>query len=207
VIQSVTTGVFDGTPLEMPPINEPFDETFELNLVLFPEAAPVAVESFIDLAESGYYEGRIFHRIIHNFMIQGGSLNGDGMGDPNFDGFDTEVSEHTEHSFGAMSTANSGLPGSNGQQFFIVSNPDGTAWLDGNHTVFGHLVDGFDGFEVIANLETFPGDRPVMNVIIQSVEITVGAGENKTRGNVGGSVAIQDGDTYATIRVRVTNQA
>jgi cyclophilin family peptidyl-prolyl cis-trans isomerase len=141
----------------------------EIKLVLFPEVAPVAVANFIELAENGSYEGRIFHRIIHNFMIQGGSPFGDGRGDPDFPGFDTEPSPYALHFYGAISTANTGQPRSNGEQFFIVHNPNGTPHLNGLHTVFGHVVSGFDVLEAVANAATDPGDRPLDEIVIESV--------------------------------------
>ena len=174
----------------------------EMKIALFPSIAPVTVNSFVELAQSGFYEGRIFHRIIDDFMIQGGSLNGDGMGDPNFDTFDTEPSEIATHIYGAISTANSGH-GTNGQQFFIV-NTDETPHLNGAHTVFGQMVDGFDVLDAISEAETEPGDRPVTPVVIDYIIINTYESEEERvmpRGNLSGEVTLQEGDTYAVLSI------
>jgi cyclophilin family peptidyl-prolyl cis-trans isomerase len=142
----------------------------EIVVALFPDVAPLAVQNFVDLATSRYYDGKIFHRIIPNFMIQGGSPFGDGRGDPNFQGFDTEPSSRALHIYGAISTANTGQPRSNGQQFFIV-NTDATPHLNGLHTVFGQVVDGFDVLDAVSRVATGAADRPVTDVVINRVTI------------------------------------
>jgi cyclophilin family peptidyl-prolyl cis-trans isomerase len=142
----------------------------EITIKLFPQIAPLAVQNFIDLSESGYYEGKIFHRIIANFMIQGGSPFGDGMSDHDFQGFATEPSPYALHLYGAISTANTGSPNSNAQQFFIV-NTHSTPHLDGNHTVFGHTVNGFEVLDAISALETDSTDRPLTEVVIERITI------------------------------------
>ncbi|MCL2754491.1 MAG: peptidylprolyl isomerase [Oscillospiraceae bacterium] len=142
----------------------------DIVIALFPDTTPLAVNNFIAVAESGYYEGKIFHRIIHDFMIQGGSPNGDGMGSaPGFPEYATEYSPAALHLRGAISTANRG-GATNGSQFFIVTKQN-TDWLDGIHTVFGHMVEGFDVLDAIEGVAKGPGDKPVIDVVIESVTI------------------------------------
>jgi len=182
--------------------------TGEITIKLFPELAPVAVATFIKAAEDGYYSGKIFHRIIEDFMIQGGSPNGDGIGSaPEYEQYDTEPSPHAKHLYGALSTANTGMPKSNGQQFFIVSTQH-TDWLDGKHTVFGHTVDGFDLLDTLGVIKT-SNHRPVNQVTIESVTINTFSGgddptENSIKGNVGGDVKLENGDKYAVITISYT---
>jgi peptidyl-prolyl cis-trans isomerase B (cyclophilin B) len=139
-------------------------------------------------------------------MIQGGSPFGDGRGDPEFQGFDTEPSDYATHIYGAISTANTGAPRSNGQQFFIV-NTDETKFLDGKHTVFGQTIDGFDVLDAVTAVETRVGDRPRNDVVIESITINTFTGgqdptEESLKGNVGGEVVLENGDKYAVIVIR-----
>jgi cyclophilin family peptidyl-prolyl cis-trans isomerase len=182
----------------------------EIKLALFPDIAPMAVNSFVELANSGYYNGKIFHRIIPNFMIQGGSPFGDGRGDPTFRGFDTEASEFATHKYGAISTANTGAPGSNGQQFFIVNAPNGTPHLNGNHSVFGHVIDGFDVLEAVSAVKTGTNAKPLQDVIINYVVIHTHEGDsewevfrgNSLRNGDRVEVKLEEGDQYAVIDIR-----
>ncbi|WP_416150644.1 peptidylprolyl isomerase [Salipaludibacillus sp. HK11] len=143
-----------------------------IHLELFPEVAPLAVENFVTLGKEGYYEDVIFHRVIENFMIQGGDPTGTGMGGESAFGepFEDEFDESVSHQKGALSMANSGA-NTNGSQFFIVHAEEGTPHLDGGHTVFGQVTEGMDVVDEIATTEVEPGDRPVEDVVIESVEI------------------------------------
>jgi cyclophilin family peptidyl-prolyl cis-trans isomerase len=144
-----------------------------IRIKLFPEIAPLAVENFVQLAKDRYYDGKIFHRIVEDFMIQGGSLDGDGMSDPNFNGFPTEPSPYAVHIYGAISTANiSGVTNSNGQQFFIVNTAE-TPWLNGYHTVFGQMVSGHSTLDKLSQLPTNAQDRPLEAVEIGSIRVYV----------------------------------
>lgn len=170
----------------------------DITLQLFPEEAPKTVENFVGLAEKGYYDGVIFHRVIPNFMIQGGDPTGSGMGgDSLFGGsFEDEFSSSLFNLKGALSMANAG-PNTNSSQFFIVTMSDlpeqmasqledagfpeeiitaykekgGTPWLDQKHTVFGHLVDGYDVAEAIQKVDRNAMDKPNKDVVIESVSI------------------------------------
>lgn len=173
----------------------------EMCFALYPQYAPKAVENFSTHAESGYYDGLIFHRVIKDFMIQGGDPTGTGCGGESIWGksFEDEFSIEARNYYGALSMANSG-PNTNGSQFFIVqakSVPDsllsqmedlkdngypqevidkykevgGTPWLDFHHTVFGMITDGADVLEDIASTRTGMGDKPVYDVVIETIKI------------------------------------
>lgn len=169
---------------------------------LFPKEAPKTVENFIQHAKNGYYDGVIFHRIIPNFMIQGGDPTGTGRGGESIYGasFEDEFDPFLRNIRGALSMANAG-PNTNGSQFFIVQKSDmeqatvdqmkeygeeygffedvieayrengGTHWLDFKHTVFGQVVEGMDVVDAIAQVECGPADKPVSDVVIESVQI------------------------------------
>lgn len=164
---------------------------------LFPELAPKTVENFIGLAKDDYYNGIIFHRVISDFMIQGGDPTGTGMGGESIweEQFEDEFSPYLFNLRGALSMANSG-PNTNGSQFFIVTATQvpgqmigqmeaagypvevieaykngGTPWLDNKHTVFGHVVEGMDIVDKIDKTETNYADKPVEDVVIESIEI------------------------------------
>lgn len=174
----------------------------DIKILLFPDAAPKAVENFVTHAKNGYYNGIIFHRVIPDFMIQGGDPTGTGRGGESIWGrsFEDEFSVDYHNIRGALSMANAG-PGTNGSQFFIVQAKEvgedmisqlehladrgfpsecvedykalgGTPWLDYRHTVFGQVVDGMDTVDKIAGVETVPGDKPANDVSIIGIEIT-----------------------------------
>lgn len=168
-----------------------------IKIKLFPEIAPKTVENFLTHAENGYYNGIIFHRVIQDFMIQGGDPTGTGMGGESIYGgsFEDEFSMQLFNLRGALSMANAG-PATNGSQFFIVQNahapasadqmkkggwPDeiaeayeangGTPHLDQKHTVFGQVIEGMDIVDKIANVKTGAQDKPAEDVVIESIEI------------------------------------
>ncbi len=134
---------------------------------LFDEDAPETVENFKKLAKDGFYDGLIFHRVIKDFMIQGGCPYGTGTGDAGYK-FDDEINEH-KLVRGALAMANSG-PNTNGSQFFIVT-ADATPWLDGKHTVFGQVTDGMDVVERIENMPTKGADRPLEPIHIANIDL------------------------------------
>jgi len=134
---------------------------------LFDEDAPETVENFKKLAKQGFYDGLIFHRVIKDFMIQGGCPYGTGTGDAGYK-FDDEINEH-KIVRGALAMANAG-PNTNGSQFFIVTT-DAAPWLDGKHTVFGQVVDGMDVVDRIENAPTQGADRPVEPIHIANIDL------------------------------------
>ncbi|MBO0602162.1 peptidylprolyl isomerase [Sporosarcina sp. E16_3] len=168
-----------------------------IKIKLFPEQAPKTVENFLTHAENGYYDGIIFHRVIEDFMIQGGDPTGTGMGGTSIYG-DTFEDEFTMDLFnlkGALSMANAG-PGTNGSQFFIVQASEvpasvdqlkkggypaeiaeaygemgGTPHLDQKHTVFGQVIEGMDVIDKIAKVKKGRQDKPVEEISIESIEI------------------------------------
>ncbi len=173
----------------------------DMTFVLLSDVAPKAVENFTTHAKNGYYDGLIFHRVIKDFMIQGGDPTGTGCGGESIWGnsFEDEFSIDARNYYGALSMANSG-PNTNGSQFFIVQakNVDngllsqmeglknngfpqecidnykevgGTPWLDFHHTVFGQIIDGTDVLEDIANVKTGFQDKPEYDVVIDTIEI------------------------------------
>jgi cyclophilin family peptidyl-prolyl cis-trans isomerase len=134
---------------------------------LFDEDAPKTVENFRKLASEGFYDGLLFHRIIRDFMIQGGCPQGTGTGGPGYT-FEDEINPHKVVR-GALAMANAG-PDTNGSQFFIVTAEE-CPWLDGKHTVFGEVSAGMDVVEAIDATPTDARDRPVTPVTIDSVVI------------------------------------
>ena len=169
----------------------------DIHISLFPEVAPKAVENFLALAEKGYYNGVIFHRVIEDFMIQGGDPTGTGMGGASIYGetFEDEFSMELFNLKGALSMANAG-PGTNGSQFFIVHASEvpgsadqmkkggwpeeiaeayvekgGTPHLDQKHTVFGQVIEGMDVVDKIAKVKKGRQDKPVEDISIESIEI------------------------------------
>ena len=169
----------------------------DIKIQLFPEQAPMTVENFVRLAKKGYYDGTIFHRVISDFMIQGGDPEGNGTGGTSIWGhpFEDEFSRDLFNLRGALSMANSG-PNTNGSQFFIVQNKSmpkryikqmepagypkeiihaykqgGTPWLDGRHTVFGQVIDGMDVVDEIAKVKKNKMDKPLEDVVINNIEI------------------------------------
>lgn len=166
-------------------------------LQLFDEKAPKTVKNFVELAKQQYYDGVIFHRVIPDFMIQGGDPTGTGTGGKSIygDSFADEFSDKLFNLRGALSMANAG-PDTNGSQFFIVTNqtlsanmqgqmqeagyPDeiitaykdgGAPWLDFRHTVFGQVIDGLDVVDTIGNVSTTSQDQPINEVVIHTIEI------------------------------------
>jgi peptidyl-prolyl cis-trans isomerase B (cyclophilin B) len=132
---------------------------------LFDDDAPETVGNFIKLARDGFYDGVIFHRVIPNFMIQGGDPTGTGSGGPGYK-FDDEFNDHKVER-GALAMANSG-PNTNGSQFFVVTADD-CPWLDGKHTVFGQVTSGMDVVDAISNVDRDSRDRPHEDVVIESI--------------------------------------
>ncbi|RKZ01266.1 peptidylprolyl isomerase [Candidatus Fermentibacteria bacterium] len=118
-----------------------------ISLDLFPEFAPVTVNNFVTLAKDGFYDGVTFHRVISNFMIQGGDPTGTGMGGPGYNFKDEFAGNPLKHETGSLSMANAG-PGTNGSQFFITHSPQ--PHLNGKHTVFGKVTSGQDVVDRIA---------------------------------------------------------
>ncbi|WP_434402273.1 peptidylprolyl isomerase [Planococcus sp. 11815] len=164
-----------------------------IRIRLFPEIAPKAVENFLGHAESGYYDGVIFHRVIEDFMLQTGDPTGTGGGGESIYGepFEDEFSDKLFNFRGALSMANAG-PGTNGSQFFIVQAKEikegsasdypeeitaayeemgGTPWLDGMHTVFGQVDEGMDVVDKIAAVEKGANDKPLEDIVIESIDI------------------------------------
>ena len=137
-----------------------------IDLELFDEDAPETVANFLKLANDHFYDGIIFHRVIPNFMIQGGCPEGTGTGGPGYT-FADEINPHKVVR-GALAMANAG-PNTNGSQFFIVT-VDAAPWLDGKHTVFGRVTGGMDAVDAIEGLPTGAADRPVDPPVIESIE-------------------------------------
>jgi cyclophilin family peptidyl-prolyl cis-trans isomerase len=138
-----------------------------IELELFDEDAPKTVGNFKELAGKGFYDGVIFHRIIKDFMIQGGDPTGTGTGGPGYQ-FEDEINQH-KIVRGALAMANAG-PNTNGSQFFIVTT-DAAPWLDGKHTVFGQVTGGMDVVDQIEGAETDARDKPLSEVRIESVQL------------------------------------
>src|SRR5438874_7054528 len=139
-----------------------------IELELFDDDAPKTVENFRKLASDGFYDGIIFHRVIPDFMIQGGCPQGTGTGGPGYT-FEDEINEHKVVR-GAVAMANSG-PDTNGSQFFIVTT-EAAPWLDGKHTVFGRVTDGMDAVDAIEAAPTGAGDRPLEPQLIERIELS-----------------------------------
>src|SRR3954463_7277556 len=140
----------------------------EITFELFDEDAPKTVENFRKLSRDGFYDGLGFHRIISNFMIQGGCPQGTGTGGPGYT-FEDEINQH-KIVRGALAMANAG-PNTNGSQFFIVT-VDQASWLDGKHTVFGHVNDGMEVVDAIEGAGTGARHKPAEDAVIESVELS-----------------------------------
>jgi peptidyl-prolyl cis-trans isomerase B (cyclophilin B) len=138
-----------------------------IEIELFDDDAPKTVENFKKLANDGFYNGVIFHRVIPDFMIQGGDPTGTGTGGPGYQ-FEDEFNDHKVER-GALAMANAG-PNTNGSQFFIVT-AEATPWLDGKHTVFGKVTSGMDVVDTIEQTETDPRDKPLEEMRIESISI------------------------------------
>jgi cyclophilin family peptidyl-prolyl cis-trans isomerase len=139
-----------------------------IELELFDDDAPKTVDNFRRLSTDGFYDGVVFHRVIPEFMIQGGDPTGTGTGGPGYE-FGDEINEHRIVR-GTLAMANAG-PNTNGSQFFLVT-ADATPWLDGKHTVFGRVTDGMDVVDEISNTERDARDRPRDDVVIERVELS-----------------------------------
>ena len=143
-----------------------------IEIELFEKQTPRTVGNFVGLAEKGYYDSVIFHRVIDNFMIQGGDPTGTGRGGESIYGakFEDEIVPSLKHDVpGILSMANAG-PNTNGSQFFITLVA--TPWLDGKHTVFGKVIAGMDVVSAIGKVQTSkPGDKPLQDVVMESVTI------------------------------------
>ena len=139
-----------------------------IELELFDADAPRTVENFRKLAGDGYYDGLVFHRVIPEFMIQGGCPQGTGTGGPGYK-FEDEFNQH-KIVRGALAMANAG-PDTNGSQFFIVTT-EAAPWLDGKHTVFGQVTSGMEAVDAIEGTPTGAGDRPVEDQRIERVELS-----------------------------------
>jgi cyclophilin family peptidyl-prolyl cis-trans isomerase len=139
----------------------------KIKVKFFTKDAPKTVNNFVVLAKKGFYDGTIFHRVIKDFMIQGGDPEGTGMGGPGYQ-FEDEINPN-KLVRGMLAMANRG-PDTNGSQFFIVT-AQATPWLDGKHTAFGEVVDGMDTVEKIEASQTGPQDRPVNEIKINKATI------------------------------------
>ena len=138
-----------------------------IGVEFFDDDAPKTVENFRRLASEGFYDGLIFHRVIPDFMIQGGDPEGTGTGGPGYT-FEDEFNDHKVVR-GALAMANSG-PNTNGSQFFLVTI-DAASWLDGKHTVFGQVTSGMEAVDAIEGVPTGRGDRPEEPVVLERVEL------------------------------------
>jgi peptidyl-prolyl cis-trans isomerase B (cyclophilin B) len=141
-----------------------------IHVELFPDDAPKTVNNFVKLVNDGFYDRVIFHRVIPDFMIQGGDPNGTGSGGPGYT-FEDEFNDHKVER-GALAMANAG-PNTNGSQFFIVTT-EAAPWLDGKHTVFGRVTDGMDVVDTISELPRDARDKPHDDVVIESVSLSDG---------------------------------
>jgi cyclophilin family peptidyl-prolyl cis-trans isomerase len=138
-----------------------------IEVELFDEDAPKTVGNFTKLAGEGFYDGVVFHRVIPDFMIQGGDPTGTGTGGPGYT-FEDEFNDHPVER-GALAMANAG-PNTNGSQFFIVT-ADACPWLDGKHTVFGRVTGGMEAVDTISNLPVDSRDKPADDAVIERVEL------------------------------------
>ncbi|MGQ4067316.1 peptidylprolyl isomerase [Enterococcus mundtii] len=203
--ETSTVESIDLNSLELPQLNTEVADNEDLvemvttkgtiKIKLFPELVPKAVENFLTHAKDGYYDGVTFHRVIQDFMIQGGDPEGNGTGGESIwgEGFETEISNQLYNIRGALSMARTQDPNSNGSQFFIVQNSDdmhdgllkddypqaiidaykngGYPSLDGEYTVFGQVVEGMDVVDAIAAVETDSSDKPKEDVKIEKINI------------------------------------
>ena len=138
-----------------------------IEVELFEDDAPKTVENFRKLAGEGFYDGVVFHRVIPDFMIQGGDPTGTGMGGPGYT-FEDEFNDHKVVR-GALAMANAG-PNTNGSQFFIVTT-DAAPWLDGKHTVFGRVTGGMDAVDSIEGTDTDAADKPSSDAVIERIDL------------------------------------
>ena len=141
-----------------------------IHVELYPDDAPKTVDNFVKLANDGFYDRVIFHRVIPDFMIQGGNPTGTGSGGPGYS-FEDEFNDHKVER-GALAMANAG-PNTNGSQFFIVTT-EAAPWLDGKHTVFGRVTEGMDVVDTISELPRDARDKPHDDVVIEGVTVSAG---------------------------------
>ena len=145
----------------------------KMTLELYPETAPLTVENFEKLANSGFYDGLIFHRVIRGFMIQGGDPEGTGMGGPGYsikgEFAANGVQNDLKHTRGVISMARSMNPNSAGSQFFVMH--EDAPHLDGQYAAFGKMTDGFDVLDEIATTKTGYADRPMFDMVIKTIEV------------------------------------
>jgi len=145
-----------------------------MTLELYPDKAPITVANFEKLANSGFYSGVIFHRVISGFMIQGGDPTGTGMGGPGWtikgEFSSNGVKNDLKHKRGVISMARTSVPDSAGSQFFIMHKD--ASYLDGQYAAFGMLTDGFDVLDEIASAKTDYSDRPIKDQVIKSITVT-----------------------------------
>jgi peptidyl-prolyl cis-trans isomerase A (cyclophilin A) len=136
---------------------------------LYNDKAPLTVGNFMKLVDKGFYNGLIFHRVIPNFMIQTGCPHGTGYGGPGYTIQDEFKKDLKHDSKGVLSMANTGRPNTGGSQFFITVAP--TPWLDGHHTIFGKVIEGYEIVETISKVQTDRNDKPLQDIIIGKVTI------------------------------------
>lgn len=145
-----------------------------MTLELYPEKAPITVDNFEKLANSGFYNGVIFHRVISGFMIQGGDPTGTGMGGPGWtikgEFSSNGVKNDLKHKRGVISMARTSIPDSAGSQFFIMHKD--ASYLDGQYAAFGMMTDGFDVLDEIAGTKTDYSDKPLKDQVIKSIKVT-----------------------------------
>ena len=141
-----------------------------IHVELFPDEAPKTVNNFVKLVNDGFYDRVIFHRVIPDFMIQGGDPTGTGSGGPGYT-FEDEFNDHRVER-GALAMANAG-PNTNGSQFFVVTT-EAAPWLDGKHTVFGRVTEGMDVVDTISELPRDARDKPHDDVVIEGVTVSAG---------------------------------
>ncbi len=139
----------------------------DIAIQLYPDKAPKNVKNMMELADKGYFNGLIFHRVIKGFVIQGGCPKGDGTGDPGYE-IEDEISPDLKHLKGTVAMANRG-PNTNGSQFYICLAPQPA--LNGRYTIFGQVVQGMDVVERIGAVQTGPRDKPVTDVVMEKVWI------------------------------------
>ena len=139
-----------------------------IKIELYNDIAPKTCRSFMDLAQRNFFDGVIFHRVIGDFMIQGGDPTGTGRGGPGYTIPDEFGPGLTHDSEGILSMANAG-PNTGGSQFFITLAP--TPWLDGKHAIFGRVTEGMDVVRAIGKVRTAPGDKPIVDVVIEKLII------------------------------------
>lgn len=139
-----------------------------MRIRLFDDKAPVTTENFKKIAESGFYDGTIFHRVIKDFMIQGGDPKGDGTGGPGYTINDEFHKDLKHNKKGILSMANRG-PNTGGSQFFITLKE--TPWLDGKHSIFGELIEGEEVLDKIGNVKTGNNDKPLEDIVIKKMRV------------------------------------